>query len=208
MKTSDGQLCVCYGPNMAPKSKELHDWLVSFPVEDVREELAELEEKVGQLEGEIRYRRRLLEARDQALGIREEDGTGGASNLYIADAVTHRILDTAHITRDAVIHGRVTDLPERSATPSDQPEKEGDLMKLNELSRSEKLLRFLGAHRGETWKLSEIRDRLIAEGLIEDNEADIHGLQVTASRLARGGRLDRPGPGLYRLPIDNAKEEA
>jgi len=192
---------------MAPKSKELHDWLVSFPVEDVQEELAELEEKVGQLEGEIRYRRRLLEARDQALGIREH-GTGDPSNLIVTDAMTHGLLDTGRITPSAIIRSRPLARPERSATSPDRLEKETDLASLTELSRSEKLLRFLNAHRGETWKLSDIRERLISEGLIEDSEADIHGLQVTASRLARGGRLERPGPGLYRLPIDNGEEEA
>ncbi|HXS34358.1 MAG TPA: hypothetical protein VN758_11360 [Solirubrobacterales bacterium] len=192
---------------MPAKSKELHDWLVSFPVKDVQEELAELEEKVGHLEGEIRYRRRLLEARNQALGIRE-DKASDPSNLIITDAITHRLLDARPITHGTVIRGPRTDKPEPSPTPSDQSEKGGDLNGLTELSRSEKLLRFLNARRGETWKLSDIRDRLIAEGLIEDSEADVHGLQVTASRLARGGRLERPGPGLYRMPIDNGEEEA
>lgn len=70
------------------------------------------------------------------------------------------------------------------------------------LSRAGKLLQFLNAHPGETWKLSDIRDRLVEQGILEDDPVDTHGLQVSASRLYRTGRIERPTAGHYRVPAD------
>jgi hypothetical protein len=70
-------------------------------------------------------------------------------------------------------------------------------------SRAEKLLWFLNRYKGETWKLSDIRDRLVEAGLLEDAPGETHGLQVTASRLFRTGRIERPMPAHYRLAADN-----
>jgi hypothetical protein len=75
-----------------------------------------------------------------------------------------------------------------------------------DLSRAKKLIWFLSRNRGETWKLSEIRDRLVQEGVLADDPGDTHGLQVTASRLFRTGQIERPEEGHYRLPADDPEE--
>jgi len=51
-----------------------------------------------------------------------------------------------------------------------------------------------------SWKLSELREALVARGWLPDDEASNHRLQVTASRMAKRRQLRRPRQGYYRLP--------
>jgi hypothetical protein len=201
----------------------LRAWLESFPVDKVRAELRVLEAEAGRLEHEIRTRRRLLEAREEFLGIGERaDGqvqirsvdadwnsylrTSGRSATPKQRATAARIArervaaaearERSGALAEAVAAAEATDneaatAPVALVGPGDQSAKP--------VSRADKLIYFLSRHRGEQWKLSDIRDRLVEEGLLADTEADTHGLQVTASRLARTGRLERPSAGVYRL---------
>jgi hypothetical protein len=104
---------------------------------------------------------------------------------------------------DVSVEENVSTAPGQDASP-DVPAAAGSRAKV---SRAEALLYFLDRYRGETWRLEDIRDKLVEEGLLEGTEADTHGLQVTASRLYRTGKLDRPSRGHYRLSRNGTEED-
>jgi hypothetical protein len=198
------------------KACEFHQWLETFPEDQVRDELRALEAEAGRLEQEIRVRRRLLEIREQVLGLTERGN--GQVELRMGDSAWVDFRDDAAHSGRAYVPGRLikdaAKVIERAATPEraspPQPDEEGVVRPATEkLSRADKLMYFLSRHRGEAWKLSDIRDQLVSDGILGDSEAETHGLQVTASRLARTQKLERPAPGVYRLapiPVDEAAE--
>jgi hypothetical protein len=217
-----------------PKAPDgFREWLEALPVDEVERELRELEAEAGRLETEIRARRRLLDLRNGFLGVSED--AGGQVRIRVGDTLLDNVAGNAARVRREVARtlekqlgeidirggqpsegatirgGRLveTSTPPRWADSADEP---GDLTEApppaSTLSRADKLLVFLDRYRGETWRLSDIRDRMVEEGLIGNSEAETHGLQVSASRLARTGKLERPEPGRYRLPpIDRTPTE-
>lgn len=203
----------------------------AFPVSEVEDELKGLQEEAARIEGEIRRRRQLLDARNRFLGV-AEDKSGQvhlAQGVVIPGAAArHSIAQTAESQRAVQ---RAIQNASRTAAKLVKAEQQGAADSVRKAareakaletriqiaenaggneeqvgpevrSRAGKLLQFLKAHPGETWKLSDIRDRLVEEGILEDDPVDTHGLQVSASRLYRTGRIERPTPGHYRVPAD------
>jgi hypothetical protein len=194
---------------------DLRRWLEAFPTEEVQRELRALEAEAAHLEQEIRTRRRLLELRAEFLGIAEDDD----GEVHIR--TPNRRVKLPGLQREPATFTQeaLRDLAARTV-PDEQPSSEGHHSTVTQessesddagsrdvstrvdrapVSRADKLIYFLSRYMGETWKLSDIGDWLVQEGLLEDTQAERHGLQVTASRLARTGKLERPRQGHYRL---------
>jgi hypothetical protein len=198
---------------------ELRRWLEAFPTEEVQRELQALEAEAARLEQEIRTRRRLLDLRAEFLGIAEgEDGRvrirtpnrrvnlPGLQREQVAAQAQEAVRSVAAravADQQRSLEGLHAALAAESSDSDDAGSREvpasEDRAAPVHLSRADKLMYFLSRYMGETWKLSDINDWLVQEGLLEDTEADRHGLQVTASRLARTGKLERPRQGHYRL---------
>lgn len=219
-------------------TNDLSAWIERFPEKLVERELAELEREAARIEVEIRNRRRLLEARNQYLGIAEDpDGQVRLGRAVASSATRQRARErelalsrrtrlkgstAVDVVPDAELMEvevpprprasrprEVVDSSPRASAPKKakgggaSPGKSDQAKEPQSMSRAEKLLWFLGRYRGEAWRLSDIRERLVQDGLLGDTDADTHGLQVTASRLYRTGRLERPELGYYRLPADD-----
>ena len=67
------------------------------------------------------------------------------------------------------------------------------------------VLNLLEQDPGRTFALSEIRDRLITDGLLEDSDKARHALDVTLSNMRRRGEVTRVRKGFYRLAPTGAQ---
>lgn len=125
----------------------LDQWVDSFPVDRVREELAELERQKGSLEAAIESLNRRLQIwtamREHQAGL---DNTAQRPSK-----------------RDAVLN-----LLERD------PYRE--------------------------FALSEIRGKLVSDGLLDDSRKARHALEATLSNMVKRGEAMRPRTGFYKLP--------
>jgi hypothetical protein len=142
--------------------------LETLPVEDVRREVAQLEARVAKLQDEIDKRREVL-----AMHARWLDGVQPPAPSPATES-------------PASPTSSPTQSPPASPADGARP------------TRADALLRLLGEDPDRTWKLSELRDELIARGWLEDTREASASLQVTASKLTRAGRIERPEAGHYR----------
>lgn len=65
----------------------------------------------------------------------------------------------------------------------------------------------MDAEPGRTWKLSDLRQALVARGWLGADDDEYHRLQVTASRMTQRKQLVRPTQGHYRLPYVGERSE-
>lgn len=59
---------------------------------------------------------------------------------------------------------------------------------------------------GSAMRLRDIGDELVRRGWLGQSERDNHRLQMMASDMKKKDQLERPGYGLYRLPLKVATE--
>jgi hypothetical protein len=86
--------------------------------------------------------------------------------------------------------------PGRVPASNHQPAKPG--------GKREAILAYLAD--GKTHKTSEIRKALVAQGVMDQSEAQGHTLLVTLSRLFRQGELERTSLGVYKLASAEADD--
>lgn len=68
------------------------------------------------------------------------------------------------------------------------------------------IIEILSGQPNRAFKLSEIKQRLVQRGLMEDTPRETHSLQVMAQKMLKKGELERPRDGYYRIRRDSGVE--
>jgi hypothetical protein len=100
--------------------------------------------------------------------------------------------------RERWLDGGVAKAEAPEVSPEPAPVEDPPAVTPERPTRADALLRLLAEDPDRTWKLSDLRVELVARGWLEDTREASASLQVTASKLTRAGRIERPGAGRYR----------
>jgi hypothetical protein len=133
---------------------QLDSWVDGFPIETLRQHLAELEQQKGTIEAAIESLNRRLDI------------------WQAMRAHSHG-------------HGHLAKRP----------------------SKRDAVLTLLEKDPWREFSLAEIRQRLIADGLLDDTAKARHALEATVSNMTKRGEIARPRKGFYEI-VRTADEQA
>ena len=164
------------------------DWLAAFPHEATEREvrnlearLAKAQERLAQAQLEVAGLQARLAPRKQALA------------LWAASRSTSEGRTVGELGRPVRLW--------RIYAGSDHDSELGDWIAGSRPTLRAAIRSILEDAGGYPLKLSEIRDRLLANGWVSDDENGAHRIQMMASDMARKGQLVRPKTGFYVLPL-------